>query len=167
MTAVTIRNQLNAIERNAKLQRIIMYNFANNVDKFVFSYERPKLRNAAYKLSERVVGFLTIYLYAETNGAIYALIYIKSYPSKEASSSRLFKSINFAKVAGMANSLRNPGVNFKINRDSNSFKSGSTSTSSTGGVTLISGDNKPKNKRLLIAVKIEVLLNRPKLFAIR
>jgi len=144
-----------------------MYNFANNVDKFVSSYERPELRNAAYKLSERVVGFLTTYLYAETNGATYAPIRIKSHPSREASSFGPFKLVNFAEVAGMANSLRNPGVNFRINRDSNSFKSGSTPTSSTGGVTLISGDSKPEDKRLLIAVKTEVLLNRPELFAIR
>ena len=167
MAAATIRNQLDAIERDAKLQRTIMYDFANNVDKFVSSYERPELRNAAYKLSERVVGFLTTYLYAETNGATYAPIRIKSHPSREASSSGPSKSVSFAEVAGMANSLRNPGVNLRINRDSNSFKSGSTPTSSTGGVTLISGDSKPEDKRLLIAVKTEVLLNRPEPFAIR
>jgi len=124
------------------------------------------LHNIAYKFSEKVIDFFIIYFYVKINKVIYVFICIKSYFFREILFFKLFKSINFAEVADIINSLRNLEVNFKINKGFNFFKFGSIFTLSINGVTLIFGDNKLENKCLFIIVKIKVLFNRLKFFTI-
>ena len=125
------------------------------------------MRNVAYKLNEKIINFFIIYFYIKINKIIYTFIYIKNYFFKEVLFFRLFKSINFTKVVNMANSLKNLGINFKINKGFNFFKFKSIFILFISSVTLIFGDNKLKDKRLFIAVKIKILFNKLKLFVIR
>ena len=71
------------------------------------------------------------------------------------------------KIASIINSLKNLKVNFKINKNFNFFKFKNIFISFISSVMLIFSNNKLKNKRLFIAVKIKVLFNKLKFFAIR
>ena len=67
-TATTaIGGQLDAIEREAKIQRTLMYNFATIVDQFVSSHKKPDERSFAHDMCNKVVNFLTTSLYADSN----------------------------------------------------------------------------------------------------
>jgi hypothetical protein len=57
MTA--IGGQLDAIEREAKIQRTLMYNFATIVDQFVSSHKKPDERSFVHDMCNKVVNFLT------------------------------------------------------------------------------------------------------------
>jgi len=124
------------------------------------------LRNIAYKFSEKVINFFIIYLYVKINKIIYIFIYIKSYFFRKILFFKLFKLINFVKVASIINFLRNLKINFKINKNFNFFKFKSIFISFTDSVMLISSDSKLKNKYLFIAVKIKMLFNKLKFFVI-
>jgi len=125
------------------------------------------LRNVIYKFNKKIISFFIIYFYIEINRIIYALIYIKNYFFKEVLFFKLFKLINFMKIASIINSLKNLKVNFKINKNFNFFKFKNIFISFISSVMLIFSNNKLKNKRLFIAVKIKVLFNKLKFFAIR
>ena len=125
------------------------------------------MRNIIYKFSKKVINFFTIYFYIKINKVTYVPIYIKNYFFKEALFFKLFKLINFIKIVNIANSLKNLKINFKINKNFNFFKFGSTLILFINSIILIFGDNKLKDKYLLIIVKIEMLFNRLKPFAIR
>jgi hypothetical protein len=88
-----IGSQLDAIEREAKIQRTVMYDFASTVDKFVSSYKLPEQRTFAHDLCTKVVSFLTASLYAETSN--YAPIRLRSQPSLATPSSGP-KSVSWA-----------------------------------------------------------------------
>ena len=79
-----ISTQLEAIEREAKIQRTVMYDFASTVDRFVSSYKLLEQRTFAHDLCNKVVSFLTASLYAETSN--YAPIRLRSQPSLAPSS---------------------------------------------------------------------------------
>ena len=66
----------------------------------------------------------------------------------------------------MVNSLKNLEINFKINKNFNFFKFGNIFTLFIDNMTLISNNSKLKNKCLFIAIKIKVLFNKLKFFAI-
>ena len=125
------------------------------------------MHNATYKLNKKIINFFIIYLYIKINKVIYISIYIKNYFFKKILFFKLFKLINFAKIANMANFLKNLKINLKINRGFNFFKFENTFILFINDVTLIFGNNKLKNKYLLIIIKIEILFNKLKLFIIR
>ena len=143
-----------------------MYDFINNVNKFIFFYEQLKLRNIVYKFSKKIISFFIIYFYVKTNKAIYIFIYIKNYFFRKILFFKLFKLINFIKVINIVNSLRNLKINFKINKSFNFFKFRSIFISFISSVTLIFNDNKLKNKYLFIIIKIKILFNKLKSFII-
>ena len=125
------------------------------------------MRNVIYKFSEKIVNFFIIYFYVEINKVIYIFICIKNYPFKKILFFRLFKLISFAKITNIINSLKNLKVNFKINKSFNFFKFENIFILFTNSVTLIFGDNKLENKCLFIIIKIKILFNKLKSFAIR
>jgi len=125
------------------------------------------LYNVIYKFSKKIVDFFIIYFYIKINKVIYAFIYIKSYFFKKILFFKLFKLINFTKVINIINSLKNLEINFKINRDFNFFKFKSIFILFIDNIILIFSNSKLKNKHLFIIVKIEILFNKLKLFAIR
>jgi len=143
-----------------------MYDFINNVNKFIFFYEQLKLRNIVYKFSKKIISFFIIYFYVKTNKAIYIFIYIKNYFFRKILFFKLFKLINFIKIANIVNSLKNLKINFKINRNFNSSKFKNIFILFINSVILIFGNNKLKNKYLFITIKIKILFNKLKLFAI-
>ena len=70
-TAMTaIGGRLDAIEREAKIQRTIMYDFASTVDKFVSSYKQPEQRSFVHNICNKIVSYLTTSLYADTNSFV-------------------------------------------------------------------------------------------------
>ena len=115
------------------------------------------MRNIIYKFSEKIVSFFIIYFYIKINRIIYIFIYIKNYFFRKALFFKLFKLINFAKIVNIINFLKNLKVNFKINKNFNFFKFKSTFTSFINNITLISNNNKLKNKYLFIIIKIKML----------
>ena len=125
------------------------------------------MRNIIYKFNKKIVDFFIIYFYIEINKAIYIFIYIKNYLFKEILFFKLFKLISFAKIANITNFLKKLKINFKINKSFNFFKFKNIFISSINGITLISGNNKLKNKYLFIAIKIKMLFNKLKFFVIR
>ena len=74
--------------------------------------------------------------------------------------------VSFVEIMGMVNSLKKLVVNFKINRNFNFFKFENIFILFISNITLIFGDSKLKNKYLFIIVKIKVLFNKLKFFAI-
>jgi hypothetical protein len=116
-----IGGRLDEIEREAKLQRTVMYDFAASVDKFVSSYRDPDQKAAAHELCNKVVSFLTTSLYAETNGTNYAPIRIKSRISEQTSSKTTSKSVSFA---DMAKTLKNSGADFRSTQTHSTSASG-------------------------------------------
>jgi len=124
------------------------------------------LRNITYKFNEKVVNFFIIYFYVKINRATYAFICIKSYPFKKILFFGLFKLISFVKVTSIINSLKNLKINFKINKSYNFFKFKNIFILFISNVTLISGNNKLKDKCLFITIKIKILFNKLKFFII-
>jgi len=124
------------------------------------------LYNIIYKFNEKIIDFFIIYFYVEINKIIYIFICIKNYFFKKVLFFKLFKLINFIKVANIINSLKNLGINFKINRNFNFFKFKNIFILFINSVMLIFSDNKLKNKYLFIIVKIKMLFNKLKFFAI-
>ena len=124
------------------------------------------MHNIIYKFNKKIINFFIIYFYIEINKIIYIFIYIKSYFFKKILFFKLFKLINFVKVISIINFLKNLKINFKINKNFNSFKFESTFILFTNNITLIFNNNKLNNKRLFIAIKIKVLFNKLKFFAI-
>ena len=122
--------------------------------------------NIIYKFNEKIIDFFIIYFYVEINKIIYIFICIINYFFKKVLFFKLFKLINFIKVANIINSLKNLGINFKINRNFNFFKFKNIFILFINSVMLIFSDNKLKNKYLFIIVKIKMLFNKLKFFAI-
>ena len=125
------------------------------------------MRNITYKFSKKIINFFIIYFYVKINKIIYIFICIKNYFFRKILFFKLFKLINFIKIASIANFLKNLGVNFKINRNFNFFKFKSIFILFIDNITLIFGNNKLEDKCLFITVKIKMLFNRLKFFAIR
>ena len=161
-----IGSQLDALEREAKLQRTIMNGFASTVDQFVAQWKQPDERKLAHNIYNKVVNFLSTSLYADSS--IYVPLRIQSQHSTTTSSSAA-KSVSFA---DMAKTLKNSGADFRSAKAPSSSSSGRGATSISGGVSLAStGTGSPTKKRedrrLLIPVEQSALLNRPEPFALR
>ena len=124
------------------------------------------MHNITYKFNKKIINFFIIYFYIEINKIIYIFIYIKSYSTEKILFFKLFKLINFAKIANIVNFLKNLKINFKINKSYNFFKFKNIFILFISNVTLISGNNKLKNKYLFIIIKIKILFNKLKPFAI-
>jgi len=125
------------------------------------------LHNIIYKFNEKIVNFFIIYFYIKINKVIYIFIYIKNYFFKKILFFKLFKLISFAKIVNIINFLKNLKINFKINKSFNFFKFESILILFIDNITLIFSNNKLKNKYLFIAIKIKILFNKLKSFAIR
>ena len=125
------------------------------------------MHNIVYKFSKKIINFFIIYFYIKINKVIYVFIYIKSYFFKEILFFGLFKLVNFIKVISIVNFLKNLKINFKINKNFNSFKFENIFILFIGNITLIFGNNKLKNKYLFIIVKIKMLFNKLEFFTIR
>jgi len=164
-----IGGQLDALEREAKLQRSIMNAFASTVDQFVAQWKQPDERKLAHDICNKVVNFLSTSLYADSS--IYVPLRIQSQHSTAPSA----KSVSFA---DMAKTLKNSGADFHSAKAPSSSSSGRGATSISGGVSLAStrtssstGTGSPtikrEDRRLLIPVEHSALLNRPEPFALR
>jgi len=70
-------------------------------------------------------------------------------------------------VIGIANSLKNLKIDFKINRGFNFFKFKNIFILFINNITLIFGNCKLEDKYLFIIIKIKVLFNKLKFFIIR
>jgi hypothetical protein len=165
-TATTaIGGRLDAIEREAKLQRTVMYDFASTVDKFVSSYKQPEQRSFAHDMCNKIVSFLTTSLDADTNGSTFVPIRVRSQPPGGTPSSSATKSASFA---DMAKTLKNSGADFRVAK-----ATGRAPTSIPGGVSPASATTnstngkKREDRRLLIPVEPTALLQRPEPFALR
>ena len=163
-----IRSNLEAIDRQARLQRTIMYDFAGIVDKFVSSYKNPDERSFAHDMCDKVVSYLTTAMYADS--ANFIPIGIRS---QAPSSSAPSKSVSWADVA---KTLKNSRADFRgaTKTPSSAFSSKSPTSSNSGGSggVSISSSGKPKqqqreDRRLLVTVEHSALLNRPAPFALR
>jgi hypothetical protein len=62
-----IGGQLDALKREAKLQRSIMNAFASIVDQFVAQWKQPDERKLAHNICNKVVNFLSTSLYADSS----------------------------------------------------------------------------------------------------
>ena len=62
-----IGGQLDALKREAKLQRSIMNAFASTVDQFVAQWKQPNERKLAHNIYNKVVNFLSTSLYADSS----------------------------------------------------------------------------------------------------
>ena len=91
-----IGGQLDALEREAKLQRTIMSAFASTVDQFVSQWKLPDERKLALDISSKVVNFLSTSLY--TKSSIFVPIRIQSQYSSAPYSSAP-KLVSFADIA--------------------------------------------------------------------
>ena len=161
-----IGGQLDALEREAKLQRTIMNAFASTVDHFVAQWKQPDERKLAHDICNRVVNFLSTALYADSS--IFVPLRIQSQYSTAPPSSAA-KSVSFA---DMAKTLKNSGADFRSAKAPSSSSSGRSATSSSGGAPLASTrtsspTQKREDRRLLIPVEHSALLNRPEPFALR
>ena len=170
-----ITSHIDAYEREARIQRTVMNSFANAVDNFVTAYNNPDERLFAQSMCEKVVHYLTNALFAESNNHV--PIRIQKYPVTSSAPSASSKSVTWA---GVASTLKNSGADIRPTKSTSSSSSGSrASTAISGGVSLRSGrsrnttpanagQNKPKkDRRLLIPVEHQALLNRPEPFALR
>lgn len=166
--SAAIRNQFDAIDKKAKLQRDIITAFATNVDAFVASFKDTEARNAAYGLSSKVVNYLATSLFAESGGEVYAPIRLRSQNSGVPTSSAP-KSVTFA---GMAKTLKNSGADFHGPNPAKSSTPSTRPTFSTGGGSLNSAStsvsaNQREDRRILVTVQPSTLLNRPEPYALR
>jgi hypothetical protein len=156
-----ISGQLEALEREARIQRTVMNDFAIAVDAFVTAHDRPEERKAAQDMCDKVVRFLTSSLFAETN--IFVPLRIKSPPGSGTPSSGSAKSVSFA---DMAKTLKNSGADYRTPKSASTSSSGSRPTSISGGASLTSsrsnsanggsrgnGNPKKEDRRLLISVQ--------------
>jgi hypothetical protein len=167
--AKAIGGQLEAIERDAKIQRTVMFDFAKTVDQFVATYKQQEQRTFAQDLCNRVVSFLTTSLHADTSNN--APVRAKSQGSGGPPSTSAPKSVSFA---GMAKTLRNSGADFHSASAPSSSKSGRP-TSIPGSAPqrpplTSSGKSNPtkrEDRRLLIPVEPLALLHRPEPFVLR
>ena len=171
--ARAIGGQLDAFEREAKIQRTVMFDFANAVDQFVASYKQQDQRTFAHEMCNRVVSFLTTSIYADTSN--FVPLRVKSQPSGTNTTTSAPKSVSFA---GMAKTLKNSGADFHSVSAPHSSHSGRIPTSNSGGASLVSSrrdstttsrDDRPRreDRRLLIPVEPSALLRRPEPFALR
>ena len=157
-----IGGHLDAIEREAKIQHTVMYDFASTVDKFVSSYKQPEQRAFAHNMCDRIVSFLTASLCTGTNTSANT----KSQPSGKVPPASTIKSMTFA---GMAKTLKNTGVDFRTSGPSSSFP-GKTSASSSDDASLPATkatSPKQEDRRLLVPIEPGALLQRPEPFALR
>jgi hypothetical protein len=162
-----ISGQLEAIEREARIQHTIMNDFASMVDRFVSTYKHDE-RKFAQDMCNDIVKFLTNSLFARSNN--FVPIRIQSQPSSST------KSVTFA---GLAKTLRNSGADFYAKQPQSTTLSGSHPTTISGGVSLPptspsstnssvrSAMAKKEDRRLLITIEPTALLNRPEPFVLR
>jgi hypothetical protein len=162
-----ISSQLEAIEREARIQHTVMNDFASTVDRFVSTYKHDE-RKFAQDMCDDIVKFLTNSLFARSSN--FVPIRVQSQPSSST------KSVSFA---GLAKTLRNSGADFHSKQPRSSTPSGSRPTTISGGVSLSSTSPgstngsagsvgaKKEDRRLLITIEPTALLNRPEPFALR
>jgi hypothetical protein len=148
-----IGGQLDALEREAKLQRTIMSAFASTVDQFVSQWKLPDERKLALDISSRVVNFLSTSLSAGSSN--YVPIRVQSEHSAAPTSSGP-RSVSFA---DMAKTLKNSGADLHSDKTR-------ASTAIPGGPSL-GPTKKREDRRLLVPVEPSALLNRPEPFALR
>lgn len=159
-----ISSQLEAIERETRIQHTIMNDFAITVDRFVSTYKHDE-RKFAQDMCNDIVKFLTNSLFARSSN--FVPIRVQSQPSSST------KSVSFA---GLAKTLRNSGADFHSKQPGSSTPSGSRPTAISGGVSLSPGSTnssarrvgaKKEDRRLLITIEPIALLNRSEPFALR
>jgi hypothetical protein len=150
-----IGGRLDAIEREAKIQRTVMYDFASTVDKFVSSYQQPEKRAFAHNMCDNIVSFLTASLSAGITSA-----HIQSQPSGGV------RSASAPTFAGIAKTLKNTGVDFHTKGPSPSFP-GKAPALSSSDASISATSPKQEDRRLLVSVEPGALLQRPEPFALR
>jgi hypothetical protein len=155
-----IGGRLDALDREAKLQRTIMSAFASTVDQFVAQWKLPDERKLALDISSRVVKFLSTSLAADSSS--YIPIRAQSEHSAAPTASGP-KSVSFA---DMAKTLKNSGADFRSAKIPSLSSLGRASTAISGGPSL-GPTKKREDRRLLVAVESSALLNRPEPFALR
>jgi hypothetical protein len=173
-----ISGQLEALEREARIQRTVMNDLATTVDTFVSAYQNEE-RKFAQDICNKIVHYLTNSLVAESNSFIPIRVpsQLSGTPTPTAA-----KSVSFA---DMAKTLRNSGADFRLPRSALASSSESRPTTNSGGASLASsrpnhtsssakgsakGHETPKKKedrRLLVPVEPAALLDRPEPFALR
>lgn len=161
--AAAIDGELDAIDKEAKIQRTVMHDFACTVDQFVAAYKLPEQRTFAHDLCSRVVSYLTASLYAET--ANYAPIRLRSQPSLTTLSTTP-KSVSWVDVA---KTPKNSGATPQGTRIHSSSLSGKSATAISGATSSSHSQTSPpkQDQRLLITVEKAALLQRPQPFALR
>ena len=150
-----IGGRLDAIEREAKIQRTVMHDFASTVDKFVSSYQQPEKRTFAQDMCDKIVSFLTTSLSAGISST-----HIQSQ----------FSGASTPTFAGIAKTLKNTGVDFHTTKGPSSSFPGRTSVLNSGDASLpVAKGTSPKqeDRRLLVSVEPGTLLQRPEPFALR
>jgi hypothetical protein len=173
-----ISGQLEALEREARIQRTVMNDLAATVDSFVSAYHNEE-RKFAQDLCNKIVHYLTNSVFAERNNFI--PIRVQSQPSGTPTSTPA-KSVSFA---DMAKTLQNSGADFRQPRSALASSSGSRpTTTNSGGASLTPSrltstngsakssakgheTSKREDRRLLVPVEPAALLNRPEPFALR
>lgn len=181
-----ISGQLEALEREARIQRTVMNDFATTVDSFVSAYHNEE-RKFAHDICNKIVHYLTNSLFAESNNFIPIRVQSQLSGTRTSTSA---KSVSFA---DMAKPLQNSGADFRLPRSTLASSSGSRPTTNSGGASLASsrpnytnssakgsalgsakgsakGNETPKKKedrRLLVPVEPAALLDRPEPFALR
>lgn len=167
MASKAISSQLEAIEREARIQYTIMNDFASMVDRFVSTYKHDE-RKFAQDMYNDIVNYLTNSLFARSSN--FVLIRVQSQPSSTT------KSVSFV---GLAKTLRNSGADFHTKQPWSSTPSGSRPTTISSGVSLPptspgSTNNsarrvgaKKEDRRLLITIEPIALLNRSEPFTLR
>jgi hypothetical protein len=161
-----IGGQLDALDREAKLQRTIMSAFASTVDQFVAQWKLPDERKLALDISSRVVKFLSTSLAADSSS------YIPIRAQSEHSAAPTASGPRTVSFADMAKTLKNSGADFRSAKMPSLSSLGRASTPISGGPsvapTRTGGPTKKReDRRLLVAVERSALLNRPEPFALR
>ena len=177
IATAAIGGRLDALKREAKIQRIIIYDFISTVDKFMSNYNKPDERNFIYDICNKVVTFLTNSLYTDSSN--FAPIRLRSLQSGSPPASSAPKSVTFADIV---KTLKNSGADFRGAKSSSSRKSLTSSYSGRSGGASIGGGAtgssasvksnlsdllKREDRRLLIPIEKQALLSRPEPFALR
>lgn len=146
-----VNSQLEAIARRANTQRTVITDFAATVDKFVASYEtQPEQWTFAQDLCTKVIQHLSNTLSIGNRGTASAPIQIQEEEAPPAT------------YAAHAKTLKNSGADFHKQPVARATNGRAVPGPSGGRASLLRED-----RRILITVKPQTLLNRPQAFAIR